>query len=1617
MSQTNFTNEKRRKTGWVISPKLYLFLGVLGMMLFPASEVSASHVVGSDITYKCTGNPGEFEVTLIFYRDCRGIGLDVSQSFTGCQSCSTACTVAMSLYGADPGCSSTKFADLILSLVSVRDVNVNPECPNSKNTCTNLGCYTGPAGTYTPPIERYEFKGTVNIGPTSGIPASCCNVRFAYSVSARNGVINTGSAGQNFYMDAVINRCLSMSPCNSSPELSNDPFAIMCGGDKFVFNNGAIDPDHDSLSYKFAPALQAFDNPVNYDPPFAYNKPMPWTGPAGGTFPAGISCDPVNGDIMFQPGNTSSSDFYGVMAVEIKQWKYINGVATLIGTTRRDIQMVVLANCPPNNSPTLKTDPPNGSAPNVPKTKWEICAGEQLCFSITAKDTDLLDTTYLSWNKALQGFGATFLPAYNPANRKNPDPLIGGPREDVYNFCWTPTEAMASSIAYFFTVSGKDNRCPNPARVTRAFEIKVHGRADLTINKTDLHCGNWQLSYTDNTLTKAQSERHPPSSVIWQVSSVPGDFNFSQSPYTFTAKTPPLLSFKEGGKYLVMLQASTTGPGGIPCTRIFYDTIKVDTVVQPQVRDTIVCRGKTVQISAKGKYGIPPYTYYWYNNLGAAMAEAAPLNGPNHSITTLTVNTGVSRYYTVKVKDLNGCFSFDSVKVTVKELPIGALSDSIRLCHGDTQLLDPGTNNGNIKRYLWNVGDTTQTITRNDSGQFIVELTDTFGCQQTDTMQLKVNRQIFPDAGPDANVCSGDSVVLIGNGGQLYEWRELPSGTTLLSKGATKTVKVSPPKSLVQKNYKYALTVFTSYANKECSVQDTVTLTVKPIPVLTRPAAVQVCRSEKSNITMPAFPADQAGTGVWSYPPSPFAIVGGLAVRIDSLKNIPKGDTTAFMDNWIYYTYTSIPSMGGCINKDSAKVTVYGVPKVDAGPTLQWCKDAGVYSIVVNNQHHSPSGINGVGEDWIGSGVSMKPGPLGSKRFYFDPTQASSASNIITYKYTLTYHKGSTNEISCINQDTVLFNVTTPPVIEAGGDVVVCQNEQEFVIESKQPGVDPASTTPITNGSFWTTSSPAIAGALKNGKFNPADPSINFTGSSKFYWLVYNNTSTGCPVKDSMKITVASVPDVALFYTDQFKDSPYVCLGRGTQVYFTPKNGGSSIASNTNVIYGGHASFGANPASGVASGVFNSTTATAGTYVLTMTYTNVTPQVQCSNTATTTIIVQDPPTIGVTVPAAICSYDGSSPMSLSVVPAAGYTYIWKTSGNGSYSSTNTTPTTYTIGSGDITAGQVILTAETDKRLTLGGNGDQCVPASDSKTLTIVQAPTSSIVPTDPEGCVPHTAMFAAGPAGVANVTYKWEWENESRNEGNVSSFSRTVETYNTSRNGVYRLRLTVSTNNTAKACSTMTDWTPLITHAVPEARFIANPPKTTIARPFFDFINQSSVIDGSGLKYLWDLGPMDPNGKNPKNRFVTDVNPTNVEYAADTAQRTVWLTAISEHGCMDSFPLKVEIEPDITVFIPNAFRPLGSDGAGGSEVDCPDGDVECNRTFKVAANGHMSIEIFVYDRWGQKVFESKSAEKGWNGRVLQKGELCPQDVYVYQVNATSFSGKKYKYAGTVTLLR
>lgn len=88
------------------------------------------------------------------------------------------------------------------------------------------------------------------------------------------------------------------------------------------------------------------------------------------------------------------------------------------------------------------------------------------------------------------------------------------------------------------------------------------------------------------------------------------------------------------------------------------------------------------------------------------------------------------------------------------------------------------------------------------------------------------------------------------------------------------------------------------------------------------------------------------------------------------------------------------------------------------------------------------------------------------------------------------------------------------------------------------------------------------------------------------------------------------------------------------------------------------------------------------------------------------------------------------------------------------------------------------------------------------------------------------------------------------------------------------------------------------------------------------------------------------------------------------------------------------------IFVPNAFTPNG-DGL--------------NETFLVKGMYIKEYAIDIYNRWGEKVFESNSMFSSWNGRFLDQEPLM--DVYVYVIRALGVDGQRWNLSGNVHLVR
>ena len=59
----------------------------------------------------------------------------------------------------------------------------------------------------------------------------------------------------------------------------------------------------------------------------------------------------------------------------------------------------------------------------------------------------------------------------------------------------------------------------------------------------------------------------------------------------------------------------------------------------------------------------------------------------------------------------------------------------------------------------------------------------------------------------------------------------------------------------------------------------------------------------------------------------------------------------------------------------------------------------------------------------------------------------------------------------------------------------------------------------------------------------------------------------------------------------------------------------------------------------------------------------------------------------------------------------------------------------------------------------------------------------------------------------------------------------------------------------------------------------------------------------------------------------------------------------------------------------------------------------------------------IFDRWGQKVFDTKDPEERWDGRHYSSGEVVRPGVYIWKVDVYDKYGVLHKYNGHVTLVK
>jgi gliding motility-associated-like protein len=423
---------------------IYILGFILGFLLFNTNDVKASHIMGGDLTYTCSGT-NTYNLQLRLFRDCLGINLP------------TTATVTFT----SPSCATFQ---VTLDLLPNYPIDITPICPSMQSAC-NGG--SGPLG-----VQEYVYKKAVTVPPCA------TPYTMSWSSCCRNGAINTlqGPGGTGFIITSDLNT--ATTPCNNSPDFLNSPVAYFCVNQPVNYNHGATDFDNDSLVFSLVPCQ---GSGINYQFPYSGTTPLASQN--------GVTIDPATGGLTFVPTQQQTA----VLCVLVEEYR--NGIK--IGEIMRDMQFEI-QNCPnilPVASGIDGTASSTGTTGNFTMT---VCADDTVDFLVRTYDANVVDifdpmsgwnTIVLDWNQAIQG--AQFV-----SDAASPYP--------TGHFTWVPDNSDVGNN--IFTVDVRDDACMITGINIYSFLIIVEERPEMDAGNYQVTCSPGDSVTLNGTFNSATNQ-------------------------------------------------------------------------------------------------------------------------------------------------------------------------------------------------------------------------------------------------------------------------------------------------------------------------------------------------------------------------------------------------------------------------------------------------------------------------------------------------------------------------------------------------------------------------------------------------------------------------------------------------------------------------------------------------------------------------------------------------------------------------------------------------------------------------------------------------------------------------------------------------------------------------------------------------------------------------------------------------------------------------------------------------------------------------------------------------------------------------------------------------------
>jgi gliding motility-associated-like protein len=261
-------------------------------------------------------------------------------------------------------------------------------------------------------------------------------------------------------------------------------------------------------------------------------------------------------------------------------------------------------------------------------------------------------------------------------------------------------------------------------------------------------------------------------------------------------------------------------------------------------------------------------------------------------------------------------------------------------------------------------------------------------------------------------------------------------------------------------------------------------------------------------------------------------------------------------------------------------------------------------------------------------------------------------------------------------------------------------------------------------------------------------------------------------------------------------------------------------------------------------------------------------------------------------------------------------------------------------------------------------------------IAVIALPEVGLTGTAMEGCVPFCSDFR--PMVFSSlVTASWLVNGKATGTGSFSSCfnkegSHTIKGFFT------------DTLNKCKSQATFT----VFAHGPPAADFSWLPERPVEKEGAVIFTNRSDGERQSSWEWYFMRDGVSGKGESQQHLFE------------EAGLYPVAMIVKNTWGCTDTVVKVIEVLPDFSVYVPNAFTP-NDDGT--------------NDVFLPVTRGVRDYRLMIFNRWGETIFDSTDPLRPWDGTFA--GQFCKEDVYTWQLFVFSHSGVRKDQRGSVTLYR